>query len=260
MEQIKKINVTRYHNGQLEKVEDLVVQEYPLTIFLNGEELLTLLCTPQSLEYLAIGFLVSEGFLSRKEDIKSIKVWEEKGMIEMETYKQRNMAKDLLGKRTITTGCGKGTTFYHVMDSLHCHVNSSEISVGAEKILALMGQFNKMSDLFLNTGGTHSAALSDGETILLFHEDVGRHNAVDKIIGECMMREIHLKDKLLITSGRISSEILIKAAKRGIPIIVSRSAPTDLAVQLGEEVGITVVGFARGNRMNVYSGKTRIVF
>ena len=260
MEAIEKIIICKYDNGKIREIEDQVVKESPFTIFLNKEELLTLLCTPRSLEYLTFGFLLSEGFIKSRNDIVSIKLLEEEGVVEIETKNKSIIAKKMLGKRTMTTGCGKGTTFYNVVDSFNSKQIHSTMRVQSEDLIEIINKFNKSSDLFLSTGGVHSASLSDGKELLLFHEDVGRHNAIDKIIGEAFIKDIYLLDKLIITSGRISSEMLIKAAKREIPMIVSRSAPTDLAINLGKQLGITIVGFARGKRMNIYSHDQRIVF
>ncbi|MBB6215177.1 FdhD protein [Anaerosolibacter carboniphilus] len=258
MEPIEKIWMKRYENEVLADIEDTVIKEYPLTIFLNGEELITLLCSPNALNYLAIGFLLSEGFAVVKEDILEIKTDETQGIIAVETRKKSELIKKLSGKRTITTGCGKGTTFYHVIDSFHSRIVKSSFEISPLEVLDLMKRFNKASELFQATGGVHSACLSDGKEIHLFHEDIGRHNAIDKIIGEAIWTGTSLNDKILITSGRISSEILIKAAKREIPMIISRSAPTNLVIQLGNELGITIIGFARGNRMNIYTAAHRV--
>ena len=122
----------------------------------------------------------------------------------------------------------------------------------------MVKKFQMKSELYKTTGGTHSAALSDGENILIFHEDIGRHNAVDKVIGDAFLQQIRLDDKILITSGRVSSEILLKVAKGGIPLLVAISAPTDMAVELANKLGITLIGFARGKRMNVYTHEERI--
>jgi len=260
MEVIEKIIICRYNNGDIEEIEDQVVKESPFTIFLNKEELLTLLCTPKYLDYLALGFLLSEGFIKKIDDVKSIKLLEEEGFVEIETKNKSTIANKLLGKRTMTTGCGKGTTFYNVVDSFNSKKVNSTMRVLSVDLIEIINKFNKSSNLFLSTGGVHSASLSDGKELLLFHEDVGRHNAIDKIIGEAFIKDINLLDKFIITSGRISSEMLIKASKREIPMIVSRSAPTDLAINLGKQLGITIVGFARGNRMNIYTNEQRIVF
>lgn len=260
MELTRDIPITKYENGAISSVDDIVVKEYALTIILDGEEFITLLCTPSSLDCLAVGFLLSESIIKSKADIKRIRIDEEKGIAEVNTFDSSLIAKKLHGKRTMTTGCGKGTTFYNAVDSLNCRKVSGAAELNAHNILDLMKDFNKRSELFLNTGGVHSVALASDTGIILFHEDVGRHNAMDKIVGEASLKDIELYDKVVLTSGRVSSEMLIKAAKGQIPVIVSRSAPTDLAVELAGQLGITVIGFARGQRMNIYCNSERIKF
>ena len=117
----------------------------------------------------------------------------------------------------------------------------------------LIKEFNKSSQLFLDTGGVHSCALCDINKIIIFKEDIGRHNALDKVLGKALLEDIDFRDKIILTSGRISSEILIKTAKRQIPVIVSRSAPTSLSIDIAKKLNITLIGFARGKRMNIYS-------
>ncbi len=260
MECTKKIELQKYDRGWVEAVVDEVVIEYPFTIFINGEELITLLCSPKALDYLAIGFLLSEGLIHNKKDLLRWHLDEEKGRIDIETLRKNPLAKELLGKRTMTTGCGKGTIFYNVVDSFQSKHIHSDLKLSASVLMKQMNQFNKASELFLKTGGVHSTCLSDGKELMLFHEDVGRHNALDKMIGEAFLKDIELREKVVITSGRVSSEMLIKAGKREIPIVVSRSAPTNLSLALAETLGITVIGFARGGKMNVYTGSERIVF
>jgi FdhD protein len=119
-------------------------------------------------------------------------------------------------------------------------------------------EFQHRSQVYRTTGGVHSAALCDTGSILLFNEDIGRHNAIDKIFGECILRDISVDDRIIITSGRVSSEILLKVIKRNIPILISKSAPTDLGVRLANDLGVTLVGFVRGERMNVYSNGWRV--
>jgi len=259
MKLTRDIPIIKYENGAVSSVDDMVVKEYALTIMVDGEEFITLLCTPASLDCLTVGFLLSESVIKSKADIRKMRINEEKGIAEVETEKCSLIAKKLHGKRTMTTGCGKGSTFYNAVDSLSCKKVSSGIELNVLTIVDLMRDFNKRSELFFNTGGVHSVALGTDTGIMLFHEDVGRHNAMDKIIGEASMKEIPLSDKVVLTSGRVSSEMLIKAAKGNIPVIVSRSAPTDLAIELSGQLGITVVGFARGQRMNIYSNPERII-
>lgn len=260
MDLTEKAFVIKYDGGAVSKFEDIVVKEYPLTIILDGVDFITLLCTPESLEYLAVGFLLSESIIKGIEDIRSIRVFEDRGIAEVETIENSVIAKKLYGKRTMTTGCGKGATFFNAADSLSLRKISGKYTVSVQDVIELMKQFNKSSELFLNTGGVHSAALCSGKEMLLFHEDIGRHNALDKVIGEAAFKGIDTGDKIMVVSGRISSEILIKAAKRNIPVLISRSAPTDLAVTYAKEMEMTVIGFARGNRLNIYSRDDRILY
>ncbi|WP_235919100.1 formate dehydrogenase accessory sulfurtransferase FdhD [Heliomicrobium undosum] len=238
--------------------EELLVREWPLTLYLNGEELVTLLASPEHMEDLAIGFLAAEGFLQRAEQMKGLRGDYENGQVFVEAESALTAGKTFM-KRYITTGCGKGMTFYDVTDARHARsLEAAGTAVTADQILARMAEMQALSGLYRETGGVHSAALCDGDRILLYREDIGRHNAADKIAGACFREKIATADKLFLTSGRISSEILLKVAKMGIPLIASRSAPTDLAVRLGEQLGMTVVGFVRGKRMNVYSHPWRI--
>lgn len=258
MDVVNRRLIHKYDHETIREVEDLVIKEYPFTILLNGQKLITLLCTPRGLDYLSIGFLLSEGLIQKKEDIISLEIDEEKGIAKIETKKRERISGELTEKRTVTTGACKGTVFYDVMDFFEYQRIDSPLKVHIEDILELVRKFSQASDLFLNTGGVHSTGIAAQKEILLFHEDVGRHNALDKVIGESFMKDMVLKDKMIITSGRISSEMLIKCAKREIPILISRTAPTDLALQLGEKIGMTIIGFARGLRLNIYTEPQRI--
>lgn len=258
MQVYKDILITKIDGEKICKKGDMVIKEYPLTIFLNGEEFITLLCTPDSLDYLTIGFLISEGLIKEQEDIQSLKIDVKKGRAEVEIRRKDFLVKELYGKRTMTTGCGKGTIFYSVIDALKTKKIYNNFCITKEYILEILKEVNKKSELFIKTGGVHICLLFNKEEVLIFHEDVGRHNALDKIIGEAFLKDIDLKDKVIFTSGRISSEILLKSAKVGISIVVSRSAATDLAVDLAKKLGITLIGFARGKRMNIYSHEGRI--
>ncbi|QGG47797.1 formate dehydrogenase accessory sulfurtransferase FdhD [Heliorestis convoluta] len=249
-----------YEGGQREELlEDQLVVEWPLTIYLNGQEVVTLLTTPEYEEHLAIGFLAAEGFIRKADDIEMVRSDAEKGQVFVEA-KAGQVAEKTFMKRFITTGCGKGTSFYHLDDVQRSKkIANSSMKVKAETVLELMKKMQTLSELYQQTGGVHSAALCNKQEISIYREDVGRHNAVDKIIGQCFINQESLHDKLLLTSGRISSEILTKVAKMSIPILVSRSAPTDLAASYAEQLGITLIGFARGQRMNIYSHRDRIL-
>lgn len=256
----EKVIISRYKEGRVEELEDIVSSEAPLTIFLNDEQLVTLLCTPDKMEYLALGFLNSEGIINSRKDIEYLDLNKKTTTIRIKTKQMTDLMREtIFGKRIITSGCGKGTTFFDYRDFSQCRIIESPVKISAEKILALVGEFQKRSELFKETGGVHSAALSDGEKILLFAEDLGRHNALDKIFGEALWEGIDLHDRMILTSGRLSSEITIKTIKRGVPVIVSPSAPTDLAIRIARQMQQTMVGFARGRRMNIYSAPQRVM-
>ena len=249
----EKIKITKIYLRQgSEELLDKVVIEIPLTIILNNQELSTLLCSPDKLKELAIGYLVSESFISSKADIKSVDLNEKTTVARIETN-QPLSKEELNKKRIITSGCGRGQTFYNYQDFSGCRPVEAKLNIEPEVILNLMAEFQKKSVVFRETGGVHSAALCQGDKIMAFAEDIGRHNAVDKIIGEVFLKGEETKDKFLLLSGRVSSEILIKAARLGVPLIVSRSAPTNMAIKLAKQLNITLAGFARGERLNLYT-------
>lgn len=255
----KNLQITRFGPTGSAVMEDPVTVEAPLTVILDGREFITTLCTPEKLDHLALGFLRSEGIIHSMEDISLLRVKEEEGLVEIELAgTAAAMAGKLHGRRTLTSGCGRGGTFYNALDSLGCKPLKSALRVSAEHLLSLVRHLQERALLFQATGGVHSAALADREGILYFCEDIGRHNAVDKIAGLCLLDEVPTADKIIVTSGRLSSEMLIKAARLGVPILVSRSAPTTLSVTMAEELQITLAGFTRGRRFNLYSHPWRI--
>lgn len=256
----KEVELTRYDRGKIEVTPDIVVREYPLTVYINGQELVTLLCSPENLDYLSLGFLLSEGIIKDKSEIEAINIDEQKGAAQIKVTGDKNSSKYFMGKGMLATGSGRGTIYYNVFGSLGNSTMDNGTAISYKNVISLMKDFSAKSEIFQNTGGVHSAALSDGDKILVFHEDVGRHNALDKVIGEAFMKGFDFSDKILLLSGRISSEMLTKAAKRNISVVISRSAPMDLALKIGKEINMTIIGFARGERFNIYSGKERIIF
>jgi len=250
--------IIRLRGDECEELEDLITIEAPVTIFLNGNELVTLLCIPEKIDRLALGFLRSEGILNSIDEVISLHVKQAEGLVEVELKSESGLVEKLYGKRTITSGCGKGTIFFNVLDSLRSSPMEGDLKISANKICLLMEALQEKAELFKLTGGVHSAALADREGILYFAEDIGRHNAIDKIIGECLLAGIPTDDKIIISSGRLSSEILLKAAKLKIQLLVSRAAPTSLCIELAESLNITLAGFVRGKRINLYSHCWRI--
>lgn len=255
---VKSLRLVRVTDEVREEVDDIVVKEAPLTIVLNDTELVTLLCTPTKLKELAVGFLFSEGLLSGKEDLKRVTVDLKRGVAWVESRRGGKVTGEFLARRYITTGCGKGTSFMGAEGSRSIPKVKSEFKIQAKAVLELMGEFQDRSDVHRLTGGVHNAALCNQEGIMLFSEDIGRHSAIDKIIGECILKGIEMRGCLIITSGRISSEVLLKMSMAGVPLIASKSAPTDLAIKLAKQSGITLIGFVRGKRMNVYSNGWRV--
>ncbi|MDD4858980.1 MAG: formate dehydrogenase accessory sulfurtransferase FdhD [Dehalococcoidales bacterium] len=252
------VNISRIAGQSQERVPDAVARETPLTIILNNRELVTLLCSPEKPDYLAAGFLASEGFVSVKSEIKKIAVDSQRGIVRVETTGSDNVAAETMHHRFITSGCGRGASFYSAADAATMSKIESTLQISSAAVFVLMKDFQHRSEVYRATGGVHSAALCDANGIAIFAEDIGRHNAIDKIFGQCLLEDIPAADKLIITSGRISSEILLKVARRNIPVIISKSAPTDLGVRLAQDMGITLIGFARGNRMNIYAHESRI--
>ena len=258
-DETRRLDILRISGTGAVKERDLVVRETPVTIFLNDVDLVTLLSSPKDLEYLAVGFLFAEGLIKGRKDIKSIFADKKDGVVWVETVGGKKLRDNILAKRFITTGCGKGLSFIDSPKYRKGLKSSSDLRMQASKVALLMKEFQERSQVYRKTGGVHSAGLANARGVVAFNEDIGRHNAIDKILGECVLKGVKTDGLILMTSGRVSSDLLVKAARARIPIIVSRSAPTDLSVKLARDLGITLVGFARGSRMNVYSSECRIV-
>jgi FdhD protein len=251
----KKIKLIRIDGGEGSEVSDSVAVEASLAIYVGGRELVTLLYTPPMALELALGYLLSEGLISDRGDVESLSLKKNGVLVELAGGAPH---MDVPAARVLTSGCGGGITFTYPQGIKQIKKLSTSFSIPAQDIIELAAGFRKGSRLFEETGGVHSAALTDGSGFLAFADDIGRHNAVDKVFGKCFMGGIETRDRILLTTGRVSSEVLIKAAKRGVPVVVSRGAPTSLAVELAEKLGVTLVGFARGRRMNVYTHADRV--
>lgn len=262
MDKTEQTLIARIENGVDKQIEDLVAIERAVTIYLNGEELATLLCTPSMVKELGAGFLLAEGWITGREDVEGIEFDHMDGIIDVRLKKDID-AKEIRSRKgemgTVTSGCGKGLATNFLKKISQERPIETDLKVPADKIGQLMSDFSRMSLAYKATGGIHSAALWDGMSVIIFTEDLGRHNAIDKIFGYTLLNNIPTRDKIILTSGRISSEILVKAVKRDVPIIISRNAPTSLSVNLALLLGITIVGFVRGGRLNVYTHRDRIM-
>jgi FdhD protein len=249
--------ISQYNDGSMHGIEKTVAREFLLTIFLNGQELVTIICSPKDLKYLAVGFLVSEGLLGNTENIKTIEVEEFAGVLRVETKDVPDPDSRFFAKRLITSGCGGGATFYSAADIATAKIESL-MKISADTILALTKEFQHRSEIYLSTHGVHSAAICDGREIVVFNEDIGRHNAIDKIFGKCFLERIPVNDRVVVTSGRVSSEIMHKVAKRNIPIVISISAPTSLGIKIAENFGITLITSVSAKNFDVYTNGWRL--
>ena len=239
-------------------VIDEVASELPIRLILNNEPLVTLLCTPSELEELVVGFLLSEGLLQEKSSIQRLEIDEKDAAVRIQLSGLPPDWSALFEKRTISSGCGRGITFTNYRMEHERRISVKGPLMSFEDIRRLLRTFRNISTLYLETGGVHSAALSDGKEILFFSEDIGRHNAVDKLIGKAFLNGVSVENKILLTSGRVTSEIMTKAGRNRFPILISRAAPSCMAVSYAEDMGITLIGFARGDRMNIYTWPNRI--
>lgn len=243
------------------ELDDEVAVEYPLTVKLDGEEFATLVCTPSDLEDLIVGFLASEGVIRAANQIARLSIDEGMGFAYAELVNKHagDYARQLVSKRVIGSCCGKSRQFYLASDVRTAKTVATPLKLEADRCFELMSKLQGQSGDFQKTGGVHNAALCTAEEILAVRADIGRHNALDKIYGHCLRNRISVKDKIIAFSGRVSSEVLLKTAKIGCGILLSKSAPTDLGLKLADDLGITVVGFIRNRGLNVYTHPERVL-
>jgi FdhD protein len=251
-------SIVKYNGHHFIEEEDDIAVESALTIILDGEEFATMVCTPSELKELVVGFLASEGVIRIFQDIRTIQIDEEKGFAYVDLVNKQSIHKEFHSKRFIGSCCGKGRQFYFHNDVITAKTIMTKLTITPDQCKKLMKQLQESSAYFQQTGGVHNAALCTEDGIVITRTDIGRHNALDKLFGYCLIQRISLRDKIIAFSGRISSEVLLKAAKIGAGIILSKSAPTNLALDLAEDLGITAVGFIRGAGFNVYTHQERI--
>jgi len=235
-----------------------VIKEQPVTLYLNQREVVTLLCAGHHLDELAVGFFHGEGFLKSRADLQNVHIDGSTGKVEVTVGGDSALVESLWQKRTVTSGCGKGSLFYYSIDALLSKPVVSSLTFSPQTVRERVEDLNHLSETYRRTHGVHNTALASPDRIVLFRDDIGRHNAVDMIVGHAFLHHIDLHDMLLITTGRLTSEILIKAAKVGIPVLISRNTATSLAVELAKSLNITLIGYVRAGRFTVYSGSQRI--
>lgn len=230
-----------------------VVEEALACISVNGQELATFMCSPRDLDKMALGFLYNEGLINSLADVRHFHISKNDGCVDVWLH---HFEENLPRRKVITAGCGGGVTFDD-LSSQHSPL-TSEIRVSARQIAELMRQMHLGAALYQQARGIHTAALADPAGLLLQMEDIGRHNCLDKLCGAALQSGLSTRDKIILSSGRISSEMLNKARRLEVPIVCSRTSPTSLSVGLAERWHITIVGYVRQDRMRVYSHPERI--
>lgn len=252
---VRREQVTRL--GGRPMTEDIVVEERPFALYVNGVHLVTILCLPVALRELTTGFLAYMGLIERCDDIRRMQRDYEAGRIAVELDADEGSLRKAV-RLQISSTCGAGV-YGPALPRLAESAARDGFRVSAEHILELMRKLRKMAPVFASTGATHQAAFSDGRAVLHFYEDVGRHNAIDKVLGRCLIDGTDMSRGLLLATGRLNAEMVVKTLRHGIPVAVSRSAVTAHALKLAGGHGLTVVGFARARRLNVYTCPERII-
>lgn len=235
-----------------------VIEERPLTIYLNSQEIVTAMTIGDYPEYLALGFLLNQGMLTDKDQVTGIDYDEELEVAVVRTAGTTNVEQKL-EKKTRTSGCAVGTVFGDMMAGLD-GLQLEDTPVNTSSFYALSYKVNHTPSLYMETGAIHGTALCQGEEVLAYMEDVGRHNAVDKIAGWMHLNNISAADKVLYTTGRLTSEMVIKTALMGIPTLISRSGFTAWGVDIARQVGLTLIGRMRGKKFTCLSGQHRLVY
>jgi FdhD protein len=255
-----EIEITRYTQSDgFQKVDDQIVRESSVRVFLNDTEVAHLSALKHDLRELAIGFLYTEIYINDIADVRSIDVSEG---LDAVAVVADNVAppSSLTAIRSVTSGCGRSVSFINPLQLTHFPEVRSSATLSSKWIVEAMSKLTESSQLFRTTGGVHTAALCNGDKIVFLADDIGRHNCVDKVIGwDLINNAVEPEKRAILSSGRLCAAIVSKAIRGHVPFVISHSAPTIGAVQLALEFGITLVGFVRGARFNIYSHEERVV-
>jgi FdhD protein len=234
--------------GQLREVKGEIVREQPLTVYVNGQKFITLLSTPRKLDALVVGYLWLEKIIGSVDEIRRLAVSEVDGRAEIDLVHEVELPQE----RILTSGCGGGITFR--IDPRVIPRIESTLRVQPSRLFERMKELYQLAVGYRASRGIHGAALADSDRLLFMAEDVGRHNAVDKVCGEALLQGVDTCDRVLLSTGRVSSEMLLKGARMGTPVVISRTSPTEMAISIAEQLGVTVVGYLRHDTFNVYAG------
>jgi FdhD protein len=247
------VTYTGYYDALSRPVRGVVPVEEVITLHVNGQPLVSLMCTPTQLEELALGFLFNEGLIEGMDEVAVLERCGGGGCVDV--WLEHSIEPPKL--RVITSGCSGGTTFEDFSRVHHRVISHTQIT--PRQVAELVQEFSQVNAIYRRAGGVHGAALAQVDRVLCAAEDIGRHNTLDKIAGLCLRKRHPLRDLILLTTGRISAEMVNKVARMGVPIVVSRTSPTSLSVQLAQEWGITLIGYTRRRSFRVYAGAERVV-
>ncbi len=245
------------YDQENKKIDVKVIKEKSLTIFLNNQEIVTLMTIGDHPKYLAVGYLLNQNMLKPKDKIKNMIYDKDLDTVVIKTDNKTNYEKKLRKKIT-TSGCALGTVFGDIYDEIQKIKIKSSVKINYKSIYEISKKINLTPSLYLEAGAIHGCVIIKNNSPIIYMEDVGRHNAVDKIAGYMFLKNIKSKDKIFYTTGRLTSEMIIKTVKMNIPILISRSGFTSWGVQLAKKTNLTLIGRAKGKRFIVLSGDHRI--
>ena len=243
-----------FHNEKIEQVQSNLPTEAPVSLAINGEVWLTFMCTPSQLEALAIGFLFNEGVIQNFSEVADLRVCEHGDNVDI----WLNRAAEKPKKWTRTSGCTGGMTSVDTHTNIEPAQHQNNVMLDPKQIPILLKMLDENQTLYRQTGGLHTSLLTDGKNNIISAEDIGRHNTLDKIAGIVLIENIVFEQRILLSTGRISSEMMQKAAKIKAEVVISRTSPSSISVELAEKYGITLIGYAKRHRFNVYTHAERI--
>jgi len=251
--------ITEYGPNGPRRLAIEAIREAPLTIFLNDREVVTLLCSARYPKHLAVGFLKSDALITSLDQLESVDIQDEGARITAQVRVRHDpFAGGREIQRSITSGCGKGTNFDRNVATISRRRVESDLRVSPAQLLALAAELKRRSTLYGRTRGCHNASLCTPGEMLLFREDIGRHNAIDMIVGECFLSGMPTEDKMIVTTGRVASEILLKCVRIGVSVLASTAVATSFSVELARKIGLTLVGNIKADSFWIYNDPGRM--
>jgi len=250
----KTIAYERYEFKKWEHHDAETIVETPVSLTVNGEVWITFMCTPVHLDALSVGFLYNEGIINNIDEVEDVRVCEHGDNVDV--WLSHSAEQPANWRRT--SGCTGGITAVDLLAKPDVNFSENKFKTEPEAIMDLVEMLFDSQKLYRSTGGVHTSALCDGEKVVVAADDIGRHNTLDKIAGLCLMNNVWPENRVLITTGRISSEMLQKSARLEAPILISRTSPSSLSIEMAQRYGITLIGYARRHRFNVYSNTERV--